>query len=195
MVRDPALGLANLGYFGHMWELYAMWGWFLAWTNAVQAARPIGLTAPLLTFLVIATGAAGCLVGGLVADRIGRTALTASAMMISCLCCLAAGAVWGGPPTLLAAMALVWGFAVIADSAQFSAMATELAEPASVGTALTLQVGVGFALTIVSIRLLPVAADAFGWRWSFLMLAPGPLIGALAMLAHPRAVAIAGGRR
>ncbi len=198
VARDPALVLANLGYFGHMWELYAMWGWFLAWSTEAGAARPLGVSAPLLTFLVIAIGAAGCLAGGLAADRIGRTALTASAMAVSGLCCLAAGAVWGGPPALLAAVALVWGFAVIADSAQFSAMVTELADPASAGTALTLQVGGGFALTIVSIRLLPLVAGAFGWRWSFLVLAPGPLVGALAMLAlraHPRAVAIAGGRR
>ena len=198
VARNPALVLANLGYFGHMWELYAMWGWFLAWSTAAAAARPLGISAPLLTFLVIAIGAFGCLAGGLAADRIGRTALTASAMAVSGLCCVAAGAVWGGPPALLAAVALVWGFAVIADSAQFSAMATELADPTSVGTALTLQVGGGFALTIVSIRLLPLVAGAFGWRWSFLVLAPGPLVGALAMLAlraHPCAEAIAGGRR
>lgn len=198
VLRDPALSLANLGYFGHMWELYAMWGWFLAWSGAAAAARPFGLSAPLLTFLVISVGAVGCLVGGLAADRIGRTATTALAMAVSGSCCLAAGAVWGGPPELVVAVALVWGFAVIADSAQFSAMATELADPASVGTALTLQVGIGFALTIISIRLLPLIAGFIGWRWSFLVLAPGPILGALAMLvlrAHPRAVAIAGGRR
>lgn len=198
VVRDPALGLANLGYFGHMWELYAMWGWFLAWSSAAGKAHPLGLSAPLLTFFVIAIGAAGCLAGGIAADRIGRTATTAIAMAASGSCCLAAGAVWGGPPILVIGVALIWGFAIIADSAQFSAMATELSDSAAVGTALTLQVGIGFALTIVSIRLLPLVAGALGWRWSFVVLAPGPLVGALAMLAlrvHPRASAIAGGRR
>ena len=195
VLRDPVLSLANLGYFGHMWELYAVWAWFLTYA---EQAHPGPLSAPLLTFLVIAVGALGSLCGGALADRIGRTATTALALTVSGSCALAIGLAFEGPPWLFVVIALVWGFSVIADSAQFSAMATELSDPATTGAALALQVGIGFALTMVSIRLTPLLAGAIGWRWSFVMLAPGPFLGAAAMLALrrvPRAAAIANGRR
>lgn len=196
VLRDPVLWLANLGYFGHMWELYAMWGWFLAYAQESHARA--GLSPALLTFLVIAVGAIGCVGGGLMADRVGRTATTALMMLVSGGCALAIGAAYDGPSWLFVLIAIVWGLAVIADSAQFSAMASELSGPETVGAALALQVGIGFALTIVSIRLTPVLAAAIGWRWSFVMLAPGPFVGAAAMLALrrlPRARSIADGRR
>ena len=196
VLRDPVLLLANLGYFGHMWELYAMWGWFLSYAREAHARA--GLSPALLTFLVIGIGALGCVGGGLLADRIGRTGTTALMMLISGSCALAIGFAYDGPSWLFVAIAFVWGFSVIADSAQFSAMATELATPSTIGAALALQVGIGFALTIVSIRLAPVLAAHIGWRWTFTMLAPGPYIGAAAMLAlraMPRARAIANGRR
>ncbi len=195
VLRDPVLALANLGYYGHMWELYAVWAWFL--TYAGHAHRGT-MSAPLLTFLVIAVGALGCFCGGALADRIGRTATTALMMALSGSCAVTVGVAFDGPSWLFVSIALVWGFSVIADSAQFSAMATELSDQASVGAALALQVGIGFALTIVSIRLTPLLAGAIGWRWTFLMLAPGPFVGAAAMLALrtlPRATAIANGRR
>ena len=200
VLRDPVLTLANLGYFGHMWELYAMWGWFYAYASAARHARPdhAGPAAALLTFLALAVGALGCVAGGLLADRIGRTATTALMMALSCTCALAIGFAFTGPVWLLVAIALVWGFTVIADSAQFSAMVTELSDPQSVGTALALQVGVGFALTVVSIRLTAFVAAHAGWQWTFVMLAPGPFIGAVAMLAlrrRPEARKIANGRR
>ncbi len=200
VLRDPGLALANLGYFGHMWELYAMWGWFLAYASdaARVASQPPPLSAPLLTFLVIAVGAAGCLGGGILADRLGRTATTALMMALSGSCAVAIGFAFDGPSWLFIAIALVWGFSVIADSAQFSAMVSELADAQSVGAALALQVAVGFALTVVSIRVTPLLAGAIGWRWTFIMLAPGPFVGAAAMLALrrlPRAETIANGRR
>ena len=198
VVRDPALMLANLGYFGHMWELYALWGWFLAYAAAAAKAHPLGISPALLTFGVVAIGALGCLLGGVAGDRIGRTRTTAIAMAVSGSCALLIGFSFDGHPALLLTIAAVWGVSVIADSAQFSAMVTELGDRQSIGAALALQVGVGFALTIVSIRLLPALAGAIGWRWVFAMLAPGPFIGVAAMLmlrAHPRATAIANGRR
>lgn len=200
VLRDPGLALANLGYFGHMWELYAMWGWFLAYaSDATRVATPAPLLSPpLLTFLVIAIGAGGCLAGGVLADRIGRTATTALMMAISGTCALTIGWAYDGPSWLFVAIALVWGFSVIADSAQFSAMVSELADAQSVGAALALQVAVGFALTVVSIRLTPLLASAIGWRWTFVMLAPGPFVGAVAMMVLrrlPRAEKIANGRR
>lgn len=193
VLRDPALGLANLGYFGHMWELYAMWGGFSAYAEAARIGQPA-----LLAFCVIATGSLGCVSGGVLGDRIGRTATAGAMMLISGTCAGAIGLAVGGPPWLFIALALVWGFAIIGDSAQFSAMISELSDRDTMGAALALQIGVGFALTIVSIRLLPTIAEAVGWRWSFALLAPGPFIGAAAMAALrrlPRAAAIAQGRR
>ena len=198
VIRDPALSLANLGYFGHMWELYAMWGWFLAYVEKAGAAHIHGLGAPALTFCVIAIGALGCLAGGVLGDGIGRTATAGSMMVVSGACALAIGAAFAGPTWLFLTIAAVWGFSIIADSAQFSAMVTELSDARTTGAALALQVGVGFALTIVSIRLVPLVAAYTGWRWVFIMLAPGPLIGAAAMFGlrrMPRSRSIANGRR
>ena len=200
VLRNRPLALANLGYFGHMWELYAMWGWFLAFATA--ALPRLGLsdakTASLITFAVVASGVVGAIGGGLLADRIGRTAEAALMMTVSGLCALLIGFVYDGPLWLFLLVAIVWGISVIGDSAQFSAMATEVSDPRYVGTALALQLGLGFALTVVSIRLTPVLASAVGWRWSFLMLVPGPIVGVLAMVVlrrRPEARQIAQGLR
>jgi len=183
VIRNRPLALANLGYFGHMWELYAMWGWFLAFSGAAlpHLGFPGQKAASLLTFTVVASGVIGSIGGGLLADRIGRTAQAALMMTLSGLCASTIGLVFDGPPWLFLLVAVLWGVTVIADSAQFSAMATELCDPRLVGTALALQLGLGFALTVVSIRLTPMLAAAVGWRWSFLMLVPGPIVGVLAM--------------
>jgi predicted MFS family arabinose efflux permease len=129
-----------------------------------------------------AAGLAGAVVAGRVADRAGRSATSAAAMLASAACCLASPLAFAAPAPLLVAVLLVWGAAVIADSAQFSAATTELAEPCYAGSALTLQLALGFALTIASIRFVPVAVDAVGWRFAFLPLAAGPLLGTMAML-------------
>lgn len=199
ILRDRPVMLANLGYFGHMWELYAMWGWFLAYSRAAAAGNPVlGGNVPLFTFAVVAVGCVGAAAGGLVADRIGRCAETALSMLVSGACALLIGFAFDGPGWLFFMVALVWGLTVIADSAQFSAAVTELADSHLVGSALAFQMGVGFAVTIVAIWLVPLVADALGgWRWTFVILAPGPAIGALAMLAlrrDPAALRRAGGR-
>ncbi len=194
--------LANLGYFGHMWELYAMWAWFLAFAAAAQsgglAPFPFG-TASMLSFVVVASGALGCLLGGWLSDRIGRCFTCAGMMLVSGGCAALIGIAFDGPPLLLALLALVWGISVIGDSAQFSAAVTELAEPHFVGTALALQMGLGFALTVVAIWLLPLFAAAIGgWPWAFLFLLPGPVIGTAAMLIlrrRPEAAKLAHGAR
>ncbi len=200
VLRNRPLVLANLGYFGHMWELYAMWGWFLAFTTAALPGLGLdgGRVASLLTFAVIAAGVVGAVAGGVLADRIGRTAVAAAMMAVSGACAVTMGLVFDGPLWLFGVVAVVWGMSVIGDSAQFSAMATELSDPRYVGTALALQLGLGFALTVLSIRLIPLLADLVGWRWCFLFLAPGPIIGVAAMLAlrrRPEAKAIAQGLR
>ena len=199
--RQPALRLANLGYLGHMWELYAMWAWLAAFLQASFTAGGVAQPAhqaSLLTFAAIAAGALGAWGGGALADRIGRTAVTIAAMGCSAACALAMGWLLGAPPPLVAAVALVWGITVIADSAQFSASIAELSEPGSVGTLLTVQTCTGFLLTLASIHLVPHVVAAAGWTGAFSMLAVGPLLGCVAMYRlrrRPEAARLAGGRR
>jgi MFS family permease len=201
VLTNRPLFLANLGYFGHMWELYAMWGWFLTYSREALTVQGIGgaADASFFTFAVIAVGAAGSLLGGVLADRIGRTATTIGMMSVSGACALLIGFAFAGPFWFFVAIALVWGVSVIGDSAQFSAAVTEVSDGRFVGTALALQLGLGFALTVVSIWLTPLVADWLGgWRWTFLILVPGPVIGICAMLAlrrRPEAAKIAGGLR
>ena len=201
VLRDRGVMLANLGYFGHMWELYAMWAWFLAFATAAEAeisSFPMG-SASMLTFAVVASGALGCVLAGALSDRIGRCATTAWMMGLSGASALAIGFAFDGPGWLLAVVALVWGITVVADSAQFSAAVTELAKPHLVGTSVTLQLGIGFALTVLAIQIMPWVVGAMGgWRWAFLVLVPGPVVGAGAMLVLrrlPEAAQLAGGRR
>jgi MFS family permease len=190
--------LASLGYFGHMWELYAMYAWFLAFFSAHRLARglPGGPVPAYATFAVIASGGVGCWIGGLSGDRWGRTRTTALMMTISAACALIIGFLFDAPSWVVLAVGLVWGFTIVADSAQFSTMVTELADQAYVGTAVTLQLAIGFTLTVATIWLIPALVAIAGWRLAFAFLAPGPVLGVLAMLrlkASPEAVKIAGG--
>ena len=199
VLRDRPLRLATIGYLGHMWELYAMWAWFLTFTLAAAQAGDLPVGASVLTFLAIAAGVVGCALGGWLSDRVGRCRTTAGMMIVSGSCAALIGVAWGGPGWLAALIAIVWGISIIGDSAQFSAAVTELSDRHLVGTALTLQLALGFALTVVAIWLMPHIAALFGgWRWVFLALVPGPAIGAWAMLrlrALPQADGLAGGRR
>ena len=188
--------LASFGYFGHMWELYGMWIWIpvmIRSSIALQNGDP--KLAELGSFVVIGAGAIGCVVAGLIADRVGRTLVTSWAMAISGTCCLVIGMLYGGNPVLLLLVAAIWGATVVADSAQFSSCVTELGDPQYIGTALTIQMCIGFLLTTISIELIPKVDD---WRYAFMILAPGPFLGVVAMLRLrqlPEAVKIAHGRR
>lgn len=197
--RDPALRLANLGYLGHMWELYAMWAWIGPFAHAYWAAQGVaGSAADLTAFAVVAIGALACLIAGLLADRLGRTAITMAAMAVSGSCALLAGLLFDMPPILMLPLLLLWGMSVIADSAQFSASVAELAPAERTGTLLTLQTAMGFALTAVMVQLLPYWIGFAGWNWAFAPLAIGPALGVWAMwkLRHrPEATKLAGGRR
>jgi MFS family permease len=199
VLGNRGVRLASLGYFGHMWELFAMWAWFVAFFAAQLEASGSRSTsaAPLATFAVIAIGGVGCWLGGILGDRWGRTRITSLMMLLSATCALLIGLLFQGPPWIILAVGLVWGFTVIADSAQFSTMVTELADQAYVGTALTLQLALGFTLTVATIWLIPELEKAFTWRWAFAFLVPGPLLGAIAMLrlrSLPEASQIAQGR-
>ena len=174
--------LAMGGYLGHMWELYAAWTWLPVFVAASMVAEGADATTAdalggILGFAALAVGGAGCLWGGLVADRRGRAWLVTMSMAISGGCALVIGLTFGRSPWLLVPVALVWGFFVIADSAQFSVMVTESVPAHAVGTALTLQTSLGFLLTAGVIQLVPQLVAWVGWPWAFTMLALGPVVG------------------
>ena len=198
-LADRGIRLASIGYFGHMWELYAMWAWFavffadrLTLDGDADPRRP----AAFATALVIGVGAIGCWVGGILGDRWGRTRSTILSMSISGACAVLIGVFREAPVPLVLAIGVVWGFWVVADSAQFSAIVTEVADQRYVGTAVTLQLAVGFVLTVVTIWLIPLLRDAYTWQWAFAVLALGPALGVIAMVQlkrSPDAARIAGG--
>lgn len=197
--RCHPIRLANLGYLGHMWELYAMWAWIGAFVHASLAVSgPRSLPPSLLTFAIVGVGALGACAGGWAADRLGRTAVTSISMAISGACAILIGLSFGSSPLIVTAIGMVWGISIISDSAQFSAIVAELSEPALIGTMLTVQTSVGFLLTLVSIHLLPFVESAVGWRYAFAFLAIGPFLGIIAMLRLRRlrdSMQLAGGRR
>lgn len=189
ILRNREFRLASTGYFGHMWELYAMWAWIAAFYNDVfDSARIASLSA----FAVIAAGAVGSVYVGRMSDVYGRGDAAALAMRWSASVAVVMGFLLDAPWPIVLGIGAVWGFWVVADSAQFSTIVTETCDPRYVGTALTLQLAAGFVLTVLTIFFVPIIRDAHGWGWAFLLLAPGPLIGAFAMRAlrlGPKSVA------
>ncbi|WP_410599862.1 MFS transporter [Amycolatopsis sp. lyj-90] len=177
MARDRRQRLIALGYFGHMWELYAFWTWIPAYAAAASQS-----SVSLLAFTVIGVGGAvGCMLGGALSDRFGRIDVALVALAVSGACCLLSASVFDAPPAVLGTLLFVWGVAAIADSGQFSAALSEAADPRYVGTALTAQTAIGFLVSALTIQGLPVLADAVGWRAAAPVLAIGPLLGVAAM--------------
>ncbi len=176
--------LALFGYLGHMWELYAMWTWVAVFAAASLAASGVANAAAagsVAAFAAIGSGAVGCVLAGFVADRVGKARVAMWAMIASAASAAATLVVFGRSPIALYLLIMFWGFAVVADSAQFSALVSEHAPRDQVGTALTLQTCVGFLLTLVTIEALPRVAQATSWQWASMLLVPGPVLGAVAM--------------
>jgi hypothetical protein len=186
VLRDGRYRQVLGGYAGHMLELYACWVWipsFLAASVLAHGADAVSSSSwvAAMSFVVIAAGAVGCVLGGELADRLGYVRLVVVAMALSGSCALLTPLVFGRSPALLVGLLLVWSVAVIADSAQFSTLVTQVVAPHAIGTALTLQTSIGFLLTTVTIQLVPLVAGVAGWRYAFPMLAVGPALGITAI--------------
>ncbi|MEH6404302.1 MAG: MFS transporter [Sneathiella sp.] len=199
--RDKAIRLANLGYFGHMWELYAMWAWigiFVLESYRLYGLESSVLGANITTFLTIGMGALGSLFAGILADKLGRTTITIAAMLISGSCSIGIGFLFGGSPVLIVIICVIWGISIVADSAQFSTCIIELSPPNIIGTMLTIQTCAGFLISLLTIHLIPYAVTLVGWEYAFAFLAIGPFLGAAAMWrlrSHPNAHLLAGGKK
>jgi MFS family permease len=198
-LKNRGVRLSALGYVGHMWELFAMYAWILIFFIDLFEVHGVGLasTAAFVVFLISFVGGIGSWVGGILADRWGRTNTTILMMSISGTCAILIGLLFNTNLYLVLLIGLIWGFTVVADSAQFSTMVTETADQSYVATALTVQLASGFVITVITIWLIPILQDLFSWRWAFAFLAPGPLVGILAMLrlkSLPEATKIGGGK-
>jgi len=176
--RAPRPRLVNLAYLGHMWELYALWAWASVWMTASRAVRDPALPAARIALLALVglglCGAAGCVAAGWAAGRRGRAPVALVAVSTSGLCCLLSPWAYTWPTAAFAVFVCVWGASVIADSAMFSTLLSEVSDRRWVGTALTVQTATGFLLTTVTISALPYLADLVTWRWALLLLAAGP---------------------
>jgi len=193
IIGNRGFRLATIGYLGHMWELYAAWTWVAFYVAATEFSG----SSSVVAFAVIAVGGIGAWLAGRLADRRGRTLAAGGSMVISGAAAAATALVFNAPSWVMIGVLLIWGLTVVSDSAQFSAIVTEVVDDKVRGTALTLQTAFGFMLTLVTISVVPLIADSTSWQWAFLILVPGPIVGTIAMVRlkqSPWAAQIAGGR-
>ncbi len=185
---NRAVRWASMGYFGHQWELYGMWGYLPSLLTQVLIDRGTSSErafsqASLLAWIVIGVcGGIGCIAVGWYSDRYGRVNALIGVMIASGACALMIGTLtYAAPTALIVVIAMVWGASVVSDSPQFSTIVTEVADPAYVGTAVTMQLAVGYVFTIGGVFAIPALLSELSWSWVFAVLTPGPLLGALAI--------------
>jgi MFS family permease len=181
--KNRAFRYTAFGYFGHMWELYAVWAlisFFLIESFSIQQPDLLEYTS-IIVFLTIGLGGVGCVIGGWISRIVGERKIALFSLILSGGICALSGFIFSWPPVLLIPIVLIWGFFVVSDSPQFSALAAKHCPPEYTGTALTIQNGIGFTITLFSIQLLPILASEIGWQWVFVVLAIGPILGSYFM--------------
>ena len=201
LLSKKSVRYANYSYFGHMWELYAFWVWIQKFLQEVHSRTNPGISVNLYfsmgTFLVFVFGALGNIIGGKVADNIGRTKFNIIMLVISGFNSLIIGFFLNNAVAALL-IAIIWGLTIVPDSPQYSAMISELSNPAYIGTALAIQTTFGFALSNISIWLLPIIINLTGWTYGFMFLAVGPFFAIFSLMKlrnEPDSQLIAQGRK
>ena len=177
--------LTNYAYFGHQWEIYAFWVWIPVYLtsvfNNVHPTEDPTAIISLVTFLIFVAGAIGNVIGGRIADKIGKRKFNIIMLVISGSSSILIG-LFSMNLLFSTILAFIWGFTIVPDSAQYSALISEFTDQQLVGTALTMQTTIGFVITAIPIQILPYFTDLVTWSFGFTFLAIGPIVGLISLL-------------